>query len=230
MLQRFLLSDVELGHLICNPVGYDLGFVDLPRQVALGCIIDSVAKHGHGLQFLLQYSILLDCNHFISCLCKVFDVSRWSIGHIAGVRSDLLHLAGSPRVLHLELRIPGRYIEALLMLGLGIVTVQLLEHLLSLLGTLSSDLLCPHKVKSGNIREHVFVPLDEAGVVATSLSCFFVYCLEKLCLMSCLLADSRRDMPVLILLYVLLPLLVVSSCYFGFHFELVDVLVVLPRF
>ncbi len=47
--------------------------------------------------------------------------------------------------------------------------------------------------------------------------------------MSCLLADSRRDVPVLILLYALLPLLIVGSCYFGFHFELVDVLVVLPR-
>lgn len=145
MLQCFLLTAVELGHLISDPVGHDLGFVDL---LSLGCLIDSVTKNGHGLQFLLQYSILVDCYHFIPCFCKVFDVSRRSIAHIAGVRPDFLHLAGRPRVLHFELGMPGRHIEALLMLGLGIVTIQLLEYFLSLLCTLSSDLLSPHEVKS----------------------------------------------------------------------------------
>lgn len=95
MDQGFLLSAVKLSHLIRDPVSHDLSFVHLP-SLALGGLIDSVTKNSHGLQFLLQYSILVDCYHLISRFCKIFDISRRCIGHIAGVRPDLLHLTSSP--------------------------------------------------------------------------------------------------------------------------------------
>jgi hypothetical protein len=50
-------------------------------------------------------------------------------------------------MLHIELRISDRDIEALLVLRLGVVSVKLLEHLLSLLGALSSNLVSSYQVK-----------------------------------------------------------------------------------